>query len=709
MHFYHSVSIFGRRTEPKQPTKMTPPTRSRGSSWRALAACSAAALLLISPSSAVLSTGQISLQLHRSATPNFADLLASPSASAGWGVRLPQLQNSRWKHVHMQALDANNAEGCLPYTLSSFLLPHDLHIDPYKTLVLVDRGNCSFVHKTQVAMAAGARGVVIRGTKKAVYDSVMSQNKTNATGTDPFAIHDDPRTPVFEYSCANGEAFVPTTGEPAWATDDPACSSNPTCDSKMCVLTGKHDATRGGHQLCCLWDTHILMGAGNRTLAKNVSIPVVYVTIAEGKQLERTWTKYPQVLMRTYERAEPLIDLASILLWMLGVCTAVGGAYYAATSDREKYRCRTDPEYLARRQQQQQQQSEDQGPRQDDEENEAWEIDGKTAVAFIGFAALFLTVLYYVKITRFIPILFAFSATGTFTQLITAPLLQACVPAIASRQFSVPVINDTWPLADILGMFLSGALAVVWFVHRRSAWYLQDVFGVTLCFVFLRTVQLPNLKVATILLSLAFFYDIFFVFISPLIFGSSVMEDVATGGPAAYTRSDYPGIDFCERYPQYSKCLDPEPMPMLLVLPRIMNWVGGVSMLGLGDIILPGLLLTYALRFDYSPQSLGENYFHSVCIGYAVGLAMANAAVTVMQMGQPALMYLVPTCLGTILVRAKWTGDLKAMWLGLGMKEQGYDKRYESEQPQTTQPKDSQAIAVNDDAPLLGPGLASPR
>ena len=49
---------------------------------------------------------------------------------------------------------------------------------------------------------------------------------------------------------------------------------------------------------------------------------------------------------------------------------------------------------------------------------------------------------------------------------------------------------------------------------------------------------------------------------------------------------------------------------------------------------------------------------------YAVGLAMANAAVYLMQMGQPALLYLVPCCLGTMVYIGHRAGELKDLWEG---------------------------------------------
>ncbi|DAZ97077.1 TPA: hypothetical protein N0F65_001261 [Lagenidium giganteum] len=652
----------------------------------------------------VVPTGRMAFHVNGKAT-QFEDMLCSPSYAAGWGVPLPEVQNSRWKHIWF--LPADNAEGCTPYTLPSW--PHAS--DLTKTLVVVDRGNCTFVAKAHVAQAAGAKGVLVRNTKKAVYDAI--QRDLNITTQAENASSADAATavpkPPFDYDCANGEAFVSTLATPEWATDDAGCARSKQCESQTCVLTGHVDAARGGHQVCCMWDTHVLMG-GNRTEAADVKIPVVFATVAEGQQLARMVRTYPDLLIRTFERRAPLIDVASLLLWAIGVITAVGAAYYSALPERQQMLDRLDPERQAKH-------PDDSAHAQPPaREEDMFELDAKHAVGFIVCAGCFLTLLFFIKPGRIVPVLFCVSAVATMTQLIWAPLLDAWVPAIASRLLPLPAMcagngpdSHSMPMSEVLGMVISTILAVVWYVYRRTCWPLQDLFGITLCFVFLRTVQLPNLKVATILLSLAFVYDVFFVFISPAIFGSSVMEDVATGGPAAYTRSDYPGIDYCERYPTYPPCVDPEPMPMLLVLPRVFDWTGGQGMLGLGDIIIPGMVLSFALRFDYSPKSLGENYFRSMCIGYAVGLGMANVAVTFMQMGQPALMYLVPTCLGSLLVLAWRNGDFKAMWLGIAF--EGSSKKYEDEATTDrgasghSSSNSNGSPAVNDghdNAPLLG-------
>ena len=165
------------------------------------------------------------------------------------------------------------------------------------------------------------------------------------------------------------------------------------------------------------------------------------------------------------------------------------------------------------------------------------------------------------------------------------------------------------------------------------------------------------------------------------------MLDVATsGGPP-------PNPDWCEKYPD-----DPlncrqrgNPLPMLFTIPRIADYRGGSNLLGLGDIVVPGLLISFAARFDAAKSLLGvmgggngslgrsypcpeQKYCGSTCwnggyflplvIAYAVGLSMANAAVYWMDMGQPALLYLVPCCLGMVLLIGWRRRELTDLWEG---------------------------------------------
>ena len=79
------------------------------------------------------------------------------------------------------------------------------------------------------------------------------------------------------------------------------------------------------------------------------------------------------------------------------------------------------------------------------------------------------------------------------------------------------------------------------------------------CVLFVHTLRLPSLRVAALFLGLMFAYDIFMVFVSPLLFhGTSVMVAVATAGAATATAVD--GV--CER-------TEGENVPMLMAFPYL--------------------------------------------------------------------------------------------------------------------------------------------
>ena len=130
-------------------------------------------------------------------------------------------------------------------------------------------------------------------------------------------------------------------------------------------------------------------------------------------------------------------------------------------------------------------------------------------------------------------------------------------------------------------------IAVWWLCVQNAsyAWLFQDLFGICLCVLFLSVIKLSSLRVASLLLCMAFCYDIFFVFISPHLFGESVMVRVATG--KALTKD----ADYCRSTRRQG--LPVLSLLMLLLLPRF-DGLSGYTMLGLGDIVLPGLLVAFA-------------------------------------------------------------------------------------------------------------------
>merc|ERR1719183_822283 len=124
------------------------------------------------------------------------------------------------------------------------------------------------------------------------------------------------------------------------------------------------------------------------------------------------------------------------------------------------------------------------------------------------------------------------------------------------------------------------ALAVAFLVLRNNdcvGWVLQNLIAAGLVLTIQRSVRLPNLRVGTNMLVCTFFFDIFWVFISPLIFKKSVMIEVARGGSTGQS------------------------VPMVLKIPALSGDLPGqFKILGLGDIAIPGLLISLLLRHDLS-------------------------------------------------------------------------------------------------------------
>lgn len=316
--------------------------------------------------------------------------------------------------------------------------------------------------------------------------------------------------------------------------------------------------------------------------------------------------------------------------------------------------------------------------------------------------------------------MYAFGCSNAFTQIMVYPLLARLFRSRFCRlsRFRERRVYQSEDIGDITNWYIIASIigysvGMVWlymslFVPHAGEkyafyWITQDILGLCMCVTFLGLIQLNSIQVASVLLIVAFFYDIFFVFITPYIFkGRSVMIEVATsGGP--------PKADalWCEKYPLDPDCQGGDPMPMLFSIPRLFDYLGGASMLGLGDIVLPGLLLSFAARLDaarlicgiYSAvqKSDADNqnrcralspieqeaalpppmstwyallfggygyYFVPLCISYTIGLFMANAAVYITEMGQPALLYLVPCTLGTMTYKGWKRNELKSLWDG---------------------------------------------
>lgn len=223
------------------------------------------------------------------------------------------------------------------------------------------------------------------------------------------------------------------------------------------------------------------------------------------------------------------------------------------------------------------------------------------------------------------------------------------------------------------------SIVVAWLVTGH--WILNNLLGISICVAFVSHVRLPNIKICAILLVCLFVYDIFWVFFSERFFGANVMVSVATqqaSNPVHTVANSLslPGVQLI------TKKLE---LPVKIVFPR--NLFGRVipgenatdfMMLGLGDMAIPAMLMALVLCFDHQKKkdplnpSLdmihsskgGHKYIWYALPGYAIGLVTALAAGVLTHSPQPALLYLVPSTLGPIIVISWMRKELTELWEG---------------------------------------------
>ena len=521
------------------------------------------------------------------------------------------------------------------------------------------------------------------------------------------------------------------------------------CASQQCLLTGNVVPNNNNNndnsdlylEACCAWDLPIWLypdttAASTTPHSSNnhtVTIPVAYMTAQQMFELKQyllqTSVGWNPTTMDTtlslgvilYQRWRPAINYSAVAIWLLGCTVATMAAYYSA----HEYHRATQYYYAKRRQNRPQESSRTSSvtttttattttppnaatpPNPSAPPEEVLELTAMHAVGFVVMASTSLLVLFYFKIYSIVKIMYAFGCSTAVSQVIFAPVYDSVVARTKYRDIIVIRTNTEdfgdITVKDIVTHLCGFSCGISWLVisfmfHKAEEityfWVMQDVFGACMCITFLKVIRLNSIRVASILLIVAFFYDIFFVFITPHLFhGKSVMITVATsGGP--------PKADalWCEKYPSDKDCQGGNPLPMLLAIPKLFDYIGGSSLLGLGDIVLPGLLLSFAARYDAAKVLVGVlgggrpsnqsyscpeqqccsnmlpsrcstilcsgGYFGPLIVAYAIGLAMANTAVYVMHMGQPALLYLVPCCLGTMIYIGHRRNELLQLWDG---------------------------------------------
>ncbi|XP_031549797.1 minor histocompatibility antigen H13-like isoform X2 [Actinia tenebrosa] len=183
---------------------------------------------------------------------------------------------------------------------------------------------------------------------------------------------------------------------------------------------------------------------------------------------------------------------------------------------------------------------------------------------------------------------------------------------------------------DLLCLGASAGFGV-WYLLKKH-WLANNIFGLAFSLNGVELLHLNSVTIGCILLGGLFIYDIFWVF------GTDVMVTVAKSFEA----------------------------PIKLVFPMDVLEKGlsasNFAMLGLGDIVIPGIFIALLLRFDHRKGSKNVIYFYATFIAYFVGLVTTVLVMHKFKAAQPALLYLVPACVGTPVALALVRGEIKELF-----------------------------------------------
>ncbi|XP_041954461.1 minor histocompatibility antigen H13 isoform X2 [Alosa alosa] len=223
-----------------------------------------------------------------------------------------------------------------------------------------------------------------------------------------------------------------------------------------------------------------------------------------------------------------------------------------------------------------------------------------------------------------------------------SPFMNRVVPAsVPNKQYQLlftqgtgeskeEIVNYEFDTRDLFCLAIS-AVVGVWYVLKKH-WVANNLFGLAFALNGVELLHLNNVSTGCILLGGLFVYDVFWVF------GTNVMVTVAKSFEA----------------------------PIKLVFPQDLLERGldasNFAMLGLGDIVIPGIFIALLLRFDVSLKKNSRTYFYTSFLAYIFGLGLTIFVMHTYKHAQPALLYLVPACVGFPVVVALLKGELTDMF-----------------------------------------------
>ena len=422
----------------------------------------------------------------------------------------------------------------------------------------VQRGNCTFAEKALLAKRNGGKLVIVGNNVPSLYSNTTTGIVKDAC----------------ELDCEESSSDVQSQCEAG-------------CASNICIPA--ENPSNRWIQFCCIKDQ-----VTDIHVNETIDIPVVFVSVRTSSEIQEFVRASSVSSVRIVER--PLEFSASVVVILfIGVLAVALSSLRGSWKERKKM--------FQKKVKNRSSSSQTETKSSSDDDDIPTTVLTYTHVAqYLCLASFFLLFMFMLIklgadfVVMFIIIIFCLASFSAVSFVLFEPVLKRIVSLkFYDTQVTscvLPLIQERVTLSrgEVLTSLLSLGVVITWFLNRHTMWYLQNVLGICVCCTFTVLVQLPNLSIATSLLVVFLFYDIFMVFLSPFIFHSSVMLDVATAG-GSDSQSTVQGSNVCHK--SYG-----ENMPMLFLVPRD-DWRGGYTMLGLGDVIFPALLTTLMLRVDY--------------------------------------------------------------------------------------------------------------
>lgn len=289
-------------------------------------------------------------------------------------------------------------------------------------------------------------------------------------------------------------------------------------------------------------------------------------------------------------------------------------------------------------------------------------ISSKEAAKFPIMASITLFSIYllykyfadkmYYFVTGYFFLLGAAAVTAIFEPLL-APRLKFIFPGLCEdAEYQLTFKENKKNQFDLIfsrrSLLVAACAAAIGGAYLYNQhWLANNIIGLCFAIQGVEMLSLPNYKTGCMLLGGLFFYDVFWVF------GTDVMVTVAKKFDA----------------------------PIKLIFPaNIFDAASKSSMLGLGDIVIPGILVALMLRIDDHRSPGSSKYFMTTFVAYILGLAGTIVVMHVFKHAQPALLYLVPACLGAPFLVALVTGEIKLLFEYNEEEEKEEDEEEEEEE-----------------------------